>query len=459
MAAEAAGCVTVGQCEWADYPTKILERHWPDVPRWRDIRTLTKESFYEKTGLRTVDIISGGFPCQPFSVAGKQKGKEDDRYLWPEMLRVIRELKPRWVLGENVPGILRIAAWQVVQDLEREGFDAVVFDFEAAAVGALHRRERIAFVAKRRYEVDGEHNGSRRAAETVEDSGYCRLREQEFLQEQSRRAKPCWHGKTLADTESVGIQGMRPGREQERRGVEQAGLSDGESDVFLAANSSRTICNRREPCAQQAGRGGSTESRIRLAGQWAVEPDVGRSIDGLSSWLDGVGGISDEAKRRACEILRNLRHDALSEAFQWTAGRFRGVSEAEVLLSLLCEYESATDECRIEMEGGTVSEGFLRNMWRTIEAARASHRRRYIQQFADEYSDALLRLSHGSPSLMPQAWGNGAWEDGIPRVARGVPNRVDRLKCLGNAVVPQQFYPFFAAIVATEKQLNQIPIK
>ena len=154
LAAEWAGFETVGQCEWADYPTKVLEKHWPAVPRWRDIRTLTKEAFYEKTGLHTVDVISGGFPCQPFSVAGKQKGKGDDRYLWPEMRRVIHELKPRWVVGENVPGILRIAAADVVADLEREGYDVVVFDFEAAAVGAPHRRERVAFVANM-------HNGSR----------------------------------------------------------------------------------------------------------------------------------------------------------------------------------------------------------------------------------------------------------------------------------------------------------
>ena len=147
FAAEMAGFQTVGQCEWADYPKKVLEKHWPDVPRWRDIRTLTGESFYEKTGMRTVDVISGGFPCQPFSVAGKRRGKEDDRYLWPEMLRVISELRPDWVVGENVAGIVNMALDQVCSDLENEGYAVQAFIIPACSVDAPHRRDRCAIVA------------------------------------------------------------------------------------------------------------------------------------------------------------------------------------------------------------------------------------------------------------------------------------------------------------------------
>lgn len=147
LAAEMAGIRTVGQCEMADFPTKILEKHWADVPRWRDVRTLTLESFYERTGLRTVDILSGGFPCQPFSVAGKRKGEDDDRYLWDEMFRVIREIRPTWVIGENVPGIVNLALDKVLSDLESEGYRTQSFIIPACGVDAPHRRDRVAIIS------------------------------------------------------------------------------------------------------------------------------------------------------------------------------------------------------------------------------------------------------------------------------------------------------------------------
>ena len=167
LAAEAAGFVTVGQCEWADYPTKVLEKHWPDVPRWRDIRTLTGEDFYARTGLRTVDVLSGGFPCQPFSVAGKRRGKEDDRYLWPEMLRVIREIRPTWVLGENVPGIVNLALDQVLSDLEEAGYESQTFCIPACGVDAPHKRERVCIVAH----LVRERNGIDRASDDAPEVG------------------------------------------------------------------------------------------------------------------------------------------------------------------------------------------------------------------------------------------------------------------------------------------------
>ena len=151
LAAEWAGFRTVGQCEWADYPRAVLEKHWPGLPRWRDIRTLTKESFYEQTGLHKVDVISGGFPCQPFSVAGKRRGKKDDRYLWPEFIRVVHELQPPWVIGENVPGIINLALDTVLADLEAEGYEVQCFLVPACGVDAPHKRYRILIVA---YSID-----------------------------------------------------------------------------------------------------------------------------------------------------------------------------------------------------------------------------------------------------------------------------------------------------------------
>ncbi len=139
---ERAGMETVAFCEIEPYCRKVLAKHWPDVPIHEDIKELDGERFRG-----TIDLVCGGFPCQPFSQAGKRRGSDDDRALWPEMLRVIREVQPTWVIGENVIGLETMGLEDCVSDLEGHGFAVQVFDISACGVGAIHRRHRLWIVA------------------------------------------------------------------------------------------------------------------------------------------------------------------------------------------------------------------------------------------------------------------------------------------------------------------------
>lgn len=143
---ERAGHKTVAFCEKEMFPQSVLKKHWPDVPVFHDVKKLTAEELINE-GINSIDIICGGLPCQPFSVAGKQKGKKDDRHLWPEMFRLIREIKPAWVICENVAGFVRLALDDVLLDLENEGYTSQSFNIPACSVGGIHRRERIWIIA------------------------------------------------------------------------------------------------------------------------------------------------------------------------------------------------------------------------------------------------------------------------------------------------------------------------
>jgi DNA (cytosine-5)-methyltransferase 1 len=177
LAAEWMGWNNLFHCEWNPFGQKVLKHHFPNSISYNDI---TKTDFTIHSG--SVDILTGGFPCQPYSTAGKRLGKQDERHLFPEMLRCIKEVKPRWVVGENVRGLV---SWnegmvfnEVCDDLEREGYEVQSFLIPAASVGAPHQRYRVWFVAFNSKSQRNTTFGKFCKGENSKPFGICRNNEQ-----------------------------------------------------------------------------------------------------------------------------------------------------------------------------------------------------------------------------------------------------------------------------------------
>lgn len=143
LAAKWAGIKTIAFCENDPFCQKVLKKNFPNIHCYDDIRKL------QCVADDTIDLITAGFPCQPFSIAGKRKGKNDDRHLWPETERIIHEAKPAWVIIENVTGIVGMELDNILDDLEREGYQTQSFIIPACAANAPHRRDRLWIIANR----------------------------------------------------------------------------------------------------------------------------------------------------------------------------------------------------------------------------------------------------------------------------------------------------------------------
>lgn len=151
-------------CDNEPFAQAVLKKHWPKAQIYGDIRTLRGED------IGAVDLLTGGFPCQPFSRAGLRRGTEDDRDLWPEMFRIIRETKPHWIIGENVAGFVEMELERTCVDLENEGYEvAPPLIIPACAVGANHRRDRVWIVSHSQRPGCQGHNGERQLC-SIEDT-------------------------------------------------------------------------------------------------------------------------------------------------------------------------------------------------------------------------------------------------------------------------------------------------
>ncbi len=253
---ERAGMTCAWQVEIDDYCQRVLAKHWPDVERFTDVREVGTHN------LETVDLIAGGFPCQPHSVAGKRKGAEDDRNLWPEFIRIIRETKPRYVIAENVPGIISTYIDTVLSDLENEGYTTRTFNLPAVAFDALHRRERIFIVAhSTRGRRESGSGGKKKRIFREFDKGSFLADSQGDLRRTPRDERPepsngC--SPDVADSQRIHAQRFYQGQRQRKSGRES---------------------------------------------WWEIEPDVGRVAHGIPSRVDRLRGLGNAVVPQIAEWI------------------------------------------------------------------------------------------------------------------------------------------------------------
>jgi DNA (cytosine-5)-methyltransferase 1 len=286
LASEWMGWENVFHCEWNEFGKKVLHHYWPNAESFDDI---TKTDFTKYAN--KIDILTGGFPCQPYSQAGQRKGKEDERHLWPQMLRAIREIKPKYIVGENVFGLLNwnggMVFDEVHSDLELEGYEVQAVVIPAAAVNAPHGRDRVWFVA---YSIDNRHNPKRN--EASEKNGISGKHREEM---DTREFDGTIISRDVTNSKFAST-GSDGGTNDEKKGNIRRG---NEGDVFRTLCSDGNASNSNGTPAQ-CGNGKTEErwkeqsGRIKPFGfnmEWQkfpTESPICGGNDGLPTELDGI---------------------------------------------------------------------------------------------------------------------------------------------------------------------------
>jgi len=373
---ESAGLVeTVAFCDFDKYCQQVLNKNFPGVPVYGDVKELNYDKL-RADGINQVDIITGGYPCQPFSVAGRKKGEQDPRHVWPEMFRLIKELRPTWVIGENVGGHIKLGLDSVLENLESEGYSARTFSISASSVGANHKRERVWIVAN-----SGRSSGGKQSPRNSKGAGLWSFETSEWSTDTNQIARSSERAETMADSTIEGLEGEFRSKLQ-RTGE---GLTDG------------------------------------------------------SETIDRDVADSDEMQR---QLLRGQQSEQREETFEGTgerSGTQNGLADSESIKSWeQTEREGWENSSR----GSSNSRGHSQERAKYVTDANSSRLEEQRRSFTTEQKH--------------QASQCGRWwdiEPDVGRVAHGVPKRVDRLKCLGNSVVPQ--IPFVIGLAIKETIENE----
>ena len=282
------GFKTVAFCEMDKYCKLVLQKHWKGVKIYNDVKELKGEEIIKEHG--TIDIVVGGFPCQPFSIAGARKGTDDNRHLWPEMFRIIKELKPRWVIGENVRNIISIQNGMVFEnvctDLEGEGYEVRAFNIPAAGVGAPHKRERVWIVANSRCTL---RQGSELERENANEGG------QENANQHQRSSGTPEHNVANTNTRLS---------EQSNQEVQARGntLNSSCEDVANTNGERQQEQCGTESVQKEGNESQRSSSQARHTG-WQSEPNVGRVAHGLSGRVHRLKALGNSIVPKIAEEI------------------------------------------------------------------------------------------------------------------------------------------------------------
>jgi DNA-cytosine methyltransferase len=387
---------TIAFCDNDKYSKLVLQKHWKGVKIYNDVKEITKEKFIAD-GIQFPDIITGGFPCQPFSVAGKQAGTDDDRHLWPVMFRIIQEFTPRWVIGENVKGLTNIQDGVVFEtvcsDLEGAGYEVRAFNIPAASVGAPHRRERIWIIASL---VNANSDGSFTTTiggsveKTSNDD-----QEREIKTRESERTSGRERYENMEDSRRT----LQQGTELRKKNEDEVGEGYANQHQRSGSTSESNVADTERERLERLNQQSTT-----------ISGKDERTYTRNESSRDQATGTEDVADTYA--RLSNGTYEEVQ-----SRGQTSDTSS-----------EGSTDVANTESSIGYDDEAVTR----------------------DGGSSTQEVFGNGS-----SVSGEGSWwhtEPDVGRVAHGIPGRVYRLKGLGNSIVPKIAEEIGKAIIKAEKE-------